>query len=255
MISKSINNITLDNSPSYNNNLNNKVNSIEVLKSMNNNSHDFALKIKKNNIQIKSQNYQSNIATYSEINLISLENKNDKKEQTGNSKVELINTNPNNETYLLDKGHRSFSARNINCLKSQKKKGHIVPTVKTNLYEDEIKNTNENSILNSDQSEKNRQGNKLKTLSEARKNKFNQSSSSEDIGLNSPSKGKELIETFVNKLKIIKNNYNSNNNIEESSMMPEIQAIESAKDNNFEIIDVKEEYNLINYLGFLKKRR
>ncbi len=106
----------------------------------------------------------------------------------------------------------------------------------------------------------------IKTLSEARYNKIiNRSYSSEENTLKSPSSSKEIIETFVNKLKMIKENYNSseqkllqitnttnpvlvagNTNSADVTILPEIQIKESNKDFNFEIIyDVKTERYII----------
>ena len=193
----------------------------------------------------KSQllNTQSSNISKSDISVVLLDKKKEIKESNGSLTVQI---NPDNtKTTNLpskDNGKRSFSARNLNCLESHSKRAHLVPTVKTKLYEDENKNSNENTIFNTDHSERYKQKH-IKTLSEARINKFNQSSSSEDISIKSPSTNNNLIETFVNKLKIIKKNYTSNLNQEEDSILPEINVKDQVKEDYFEIIyDVKEEY-------------
>jgi hypothetical protein len=254
--SKSINDISLENINNNNkNNLQEKVNNNNniILDFINNNN-----KVNLNNTNLLIIDYQSNIVSNSEVQLSSQDTKLENKD-TKNLKFCQIDKK---KSPYLDKSQRSFSARNINCTQANQKKGLLVPTVKTNLYEEEYKNSNENTVVNSEGSCKYKKIPMIKTLSEARYNKIiNRSYSSEENTLKSPSSSKEIIETFVNKLKMIKENYNSseqkllqitnstnpvivagNTNSADVTILPEIQIKESNKDFNFEIIyDVKTE--------------
>ena len=255
--SKSINDISLENI-----NGNNKNNPSDKVYNSNNIILDFINNNKSNinNINLLNKDYQSNFVSNSEIQLSLHDNKNDVK----NLKFSEIDKH---KTLLFDKSQRSFSARNINCAQTNQKKGLLVPTVKTNLYEEETKNSNENTIINSEGSCKYRKVPMIKTLSEARYNRIiNRSYSSEENTLKTPSSSKEIIETFVNKLKMIKENYNSseqkvtilttnpvinggNTNCDDVTVLPEILIKESNKDINFEIMyDIKSErFYIVNF--------